>query len=150
MGQQVSESVIKRYIQQWTGLPAFPHESPAQHIERVESVDLVDLPYNTIDVVGERIPFAEAALLGRARSFLFERLEEMQDVLVVGIEASAAFTGKHSLFCAFEVENFDQLSAMFSPNSFSAQRVPRGVGIAVHATHERLIVTCPFSAFLTT
>ena len=111
-------------------------------------MDSLDIPYSRIHVLENRIGFFGPILLGKIKSDIVGLLDDTENVLFVGIEASTAFVGKHSLFCAFAVESLEPLTRLFY--NLNTIKNPKGVGIALHATEECVKVACPFSTFLST
>lgn len=113
MGQKINKDRLAHYIKQWSGIEIEPNETLEQYVTRVHEVSSEScFPFDTFYVMNERCSFLEAVLLGRKRSLLWNTVDQMQDVVVIGIEQSTAFTGKDSVFCAFR---FDDVRA-FSDN----------------------------------
>jgi hypothetical protein len=148
MGNKVGEQTFMQYIRQLTGIQPVYDENLRSYLGRVFNDPGFFAPYDVFDVVQERCSFVEALVLGRSRSFLMQRLEMLEDTVVVGIEQSQSFSGKNSLFCAFAVDSYQHLADILGRVKSNLVRYPKGYPICVHADKDRILVTCPFSVFI--
>jgi|AntRauTorcE11897_2_1112592.scaffolds.fasta_scaffold00256_4 hypothetical protein len=148
MGQKVNQDTLKKYIEQWVGLRSQPHESAADFTQRVYDTGVrTQFPFGAFYTVEERCGFLEAIMLNRKRSLLCSLLDQMEDTVLIGLEQSSAFAGKHSLFCAFRCDDPQHFSEKMKHIAKCTHNKGHVISANVLPTNE-VIVAASFATFL--